>query len=206
MPKVLIADDVGEECTRILTKAGLEVDFKGKMKPEDLKAAIPNYEGLVVRSAAKVTKEIIEAGTKLKIVGRAGIGVDNIDQEAATKRGVIVMNSPQGNMASAAEHTWGLLMAMCRNIAQADASMRAGKWERSKYQGVELETKTLGIVGLGKIGGLLSQYAKPFRMRVIAFDPVTTKERAASLGVELVEMDRLLAESDFITYHAPITE
>src|SRR6185503_7412971 len=206
MPKVLIADDVGEECTRILTKAGIEVDFKGKMKPEDLKAAIPNYEGLVVRSAAKVTKEIIDAGTKLKIVGRAGIGVDNIDQDAATKRGVIVMNSPQGNMASAAEHTWGLMMAMCRNIAQADASMRAGKWERAKYTGVELETKTLGIVGLGKIGGLLSQYAKPFRMRVIAFDPVTTKERASSLGVELVDMDRLLAESDFITFHVPLTD
>jgi D-3-phosphoglycerate dehydrogenase len=206
MPKVLIADDVGDECTRILTKAGIEVDFKGKMKPEDLKAAIPNYEGLVVRSAAKVTREIIEAGTKLKIVGRAGIGVDNIDQEAATKRGVIVMNSPQGNMASAAEHTWGLMMAMCRNIAQADASMRASKWERTKYSGVELETKTLGIVGLGKIGGLLSQYAKPFRMRVIAFDPVVTKERAAGLGVELVDMDRLLAESDFITFHVPLTD
>ncbi|HVR84759.1 MAG TPA: phosphoglycerate dehydrogenase [Planctomycetota bacterium] len=206
MPKVLIADDVGDECARILRKAEIEVDFKGKMKPEDLKAAIPNYEGLVVRSAAKVTKEIIDAGTKLKIVGRAGIGVDNIDQDAATKRGVIVMNSPQGNMASAAEHTWGLLMAMCRNIAQADASMRASKWERSKYQGVELETKTLGIVGLGKIGGLLSQYAKPFRMRVIAFDPVVTKERAAGLGVELVDMDRLLAESDFITFHVPLTD
>ena len=206
MPKVLIADDVGEECTRILTKAGIEVDFKGKMKPEDLKAAIPGYEGLVVRSAAKVTKEIIEAGTKLKIVGRAGIGVDNIDQESATKRGVIVMNSPQGNMASAAEHTWGLLMAMCRNIAQADASMRAGRWDRAKYTGVELETKTLGIVGLGKIGGLLSQYAKPFRMRVIAFDPVVTKERAASLGVELVDMERIFAESDFITFHVPLTD
>jgi len=206
MPKVLIADDVGDECTRILKKAGIDVDFKGKMKPEDLKAAIPGYEGLVVRSAAKVTKEIIDAGTKLKIVGRAGIGVDNIDQEAATRRGVIVMNSPQGNMASAAEHTWGLLMAMCRNIAQADASMRASKWERSKYQGVELESKTLGIVGLGKIGGLLSQYCKPFRMRVIAFDPVVTKERAAGLGVELVDMDKLLAESDFITFHVPLTE
>src|SRR5204863_8709444 len=115
MPRVLIAYDVGGERSRSLTKAGIEVDLKGKMKPEDLKAAVPHYEGLVVRSAAKVTKEIIEAGIKLKIVGRAGIGVDNIDQEAATKRGVIVMNSPQGNMASAAEHTWRLMMAMCRN-------------------------------------------------------------------------------------------
>jgi D-3-phosphoglycerate dehydrogenase len=206
MPKVLIADDVGEECARILIKAGIDVDFKGKMKPDDLKAAIPAYEGLIVRSAAKVTKEIIDAGTKLKIVGRAGIGVDNIDQEAATRRGVIVMNAPLGNVASAAEHTFALIMASARNIAAADASVRASKWERSKYQGVELELKTLGIVGLGKIGSLLSQYAKPFRMRVIAFDPIVTKERADSLGVELVDMDRLLGESDYITFHVPLTE
>ena len=136
MPKVLIADDVGEECTRILTKAGIDVDFKGKMKPEELKAIVGNYEGLVVRSAVKVTKDIIDAGTKLKIVGRAGIGVDNIDQEAATRRGVIVMNAPQGNVASAAEHTFALIMASARNVAAADASVRAGKWERSKYLGV----------------------------------------------------------------------
>jgi D-3-phosphoglycerate dehydrogenase len=206
MPKVLIADDVGEECARILTKAGIEVDFKGKMKPDDLKAAIPNYEGLVVRSAVKVTKEILDAGTKLKIVGRAGIGVDNIDQEAATRRGVIVMNSPQGNVASAAEHTFGLMMAMARNVAAADASVRAGKWERAKLLGVELELKTLGIVGLGKIGSLISQYSKPFKMRVIAFDPIVTKERADSLGVELVDMDRLLGESDYITFHVPLTD
>jgi D-3-phosphoglycerate dehydrogenase len=206
MPKVLIADDVGEECARILTKAGIDVDFKGKMKPDDLKAAIPNYEGLIVRSAVKVTKEILDAGAKLKIVGRAGIGVDNIDQEAATRRGVIVMNSPQGNVASAAEHTFALIMASARNIAAADASVRAGKWERTKLLGVELEMKTLGIVGLGKIGSLISQYAKPFRMRVIAFDPIVTKERADSLGVELVDMDRLLGESDYITFHVPLTE
>jgi D-3-phosphoglycerate dehydrogenase len=206
MPRVLIADDVDGECASILSKAGFEVDFRGKMKPEDLKAAIPNYEGLVVRSAVKVTKEIIDAGTKLKIVGRAGIGVDNIDVEAATRRGVIVMNSPQGNVASAAEHTFALIMASARNVAAADASVRAGKWERTKLLGVELEMKTLGIVGLGKIGSLISQYAKPFRMRVIAFDPIVTKERANSLGVELVEMDRLLSESDYITFHVPLTD
>lgn len=206
MPKVLIADDVGEECTRILRKAEIEVDFKGKMKPDDLRAAIPQYEGLIVRSAVKVTKDIIDAGTKLKIVGRAGIGVDNIDQEAATRRGVIVMNAPQGNVASAAEHTFALIMGSARNIAAADASVRAGKWERSKYLGVELELKTLGIVGLGKIGSLLSQYARPFRMRVLAFDPIVTKERADGLGVELVSMDRLLSESDYITFHVPLTE
>ncbi len=206
MPKVLIADDVGEECARILKKAEIEVDFRGKMKPDELRAAIPAYEGLIVRSAVKVTKDILDAGTKLKIVGRAGIGVDNIDQEAATRRGVIVMNAPQGNVASAAEHTFALIMASARNIAAADASVRAGKWERTKYLGVELETKTLGIVGLGKIGGLLSQYAKAFRMRVIAADPLVTRERAAQLGVELVELDRLLGEADYISFHVPLTE
>lgn len=206
MPRVLIADDVAEECAQILRKADIDVDVRGKMKPEDLRAAIRDYEGLIVRSAVKVTREILEAGTKLKIVGRAGIGVDNIDQEAATRRGIVVMNAPQGNVASAAEHTFALLMANARNIAPADASVRLGKWERSKYLGVELEGKTLGIVGLGKIGSLVAQYARSFRMRVIAYDPLLVKERAEILGVELVEMDRLLAESDFITLHVPLTE
>ncbi len=206
MPKVLIADEVGEECARILRKAGIEVDVRGKMKPEDLRAAIPAFEGLIVRSAAKVTKDILEAGTRLRIVGRAGIGVDNIDQEAATRRGVIVMNAPQGNVASAAEHAFALIMAGARNIAAADASVRSGKWERSKYQGVELEGKTLGVVGLGKIGSLVAQYARPFRMRVIAFDPLVTRERAAQLGVELVDLERLLGDADYITFHVPLTE
>jgi D-3-phosphoglycerate dehydrogenase len=206
MPKVLIADDVGEECARILRKAEIEVDFRGKMKPDELKAAIPGYEGLIVRSAVKVTREILEAGARLKIVGRAGIGVDNIDQEAATRRGVIVMNAPQGNVASAAEHTFALIMANARNVAAADASVRAGRWERSKYLGVELEGKTLGIVGLGKIGSLVAQYARPFRMRVIAFDPLLVKERADVLGVELVDLERLIAEADYITFHVPLTE
>jgi D-3-phosphoglycerate dehydrogenase len=206
MPKVLIADDVGEECARILRKAEIEVDFRGKMKPDDLRAAIPGFQGLIVRSAVKVTREILEAGTNLKIVGRAGIGVDNIDQEAATRRGVIVMNAPQGNVASAAEHTFALIMANARNIAAADQSVRAGKWERSKYLGVELEGKTLGVVGLGKIGSLVAQYAKPFRMRVLAYDPLLTKERADILGVELVELDRLFGEADYITFHVPLTD
>lgn len=206
MPKVLIADEVSEECVRILRKAGIEVDAKGKMKPDDLKAAVGVYDGLIVRSAVKVTKDIIDAGSKLRIVGRAGIGVDNIDQDAATRKGVIVMNAPQGNVASAAEHTFALIMASARNIAAADASVRSGKWERNKYLGVELETKTLGIVGLGKIGSLLATYAKPFRMRVIAFDPVVAKERAAQLGVELVDLERVLAESDYISFHVPLTD
>ncbi len=206
MPRVLIADDVGEECARILAKAGIEVDFRGKMKPDELRRAVPDFDGLIVRSAAQVTREILEAGARLKIVGRAGIGVDNIDQEAATRRGVIVMNAPQGNVASAAEHAFALIMAGARNVAAADASVRAGRWERSKYQGVELEGKTLGIVGLGKIGSLVAQYARPFRMRVVAFDPLVTKERAAQLGAELVELDRLLGEADYVTFHVPLTD
>jgi D-3-phosphoglycerate dehydrogenase len=206
MPKVLIADDVSEECARILRKAGIEVDARGKLKPEDLKAAVGEVDGLIVRSAVKVTREILEAGPRLRIVGRAGIGVDNIDQDAATRRGVIVMNAPQGNVASAAEHTFALIMASARNVAAADASVRAGRWERSKYQGVELEGKTLGIVGLGKIGSLVAQYARPFRMRVVAFDPLVTRERAAGLGVELLELDRLLAEADYVTFHVPLTD
>jgi D-3-phosphoglycerate dehydrogenase len=206
MPRILIADDVGEECAQILRKAGIDVDFRGKMKAEALKEAISGFEGLIVRSAVKVTKEIIDASPKLKIVGRAGIGVDNIDQEAATRRGVIVMNTPLGNVSSAAEHTFALIMANARNIAQADASMRAGKWERTRFQGVELEGKTLGIVGLGKIGTLVAQYARPFRMRVIAYDPILVKEKAEELGVELMELDRLFAEADYITFHVPLTD
>ncbi len=206
MPKVLIADDVAPECAEILRKAGIEVDARGKMKPEDLKAAVGEYEGLVVRSAVKVTREILEAGTKLRIVGRAGIGVDNIDQETATRRGVVVMNAPQGNVISAAEHALALIMASARHVARADASMRAGKWERNVLHGVQLEQKTLGLVGLGKIGGSLAQLARPFRMRVIAHDPFLAKDRAAALGVELVDLDALLAEADFISIHVPLTE
>ncbi len=206
MPKVLIADEVAEECARILLKAGIEVDARGKMKPDDLRAAVGGYDGLIVRSAVKVTREILEAGPRLRIVGRAGIGVDNIDTEAATRRGILVMNAPQGNVTSAAEHAFAMILANARNIVRADASMRAGKWERAPYLGVELERKTLGIVGLGKVGSMVAQYAKPFGMRVIAYDPLLVKERAEVLGVELVDLDRLLAESDFITVHTPLSE
>jgi D-3-phosphoglycerate dehydrogenase len=206
MPRVLIADDVAEECARALRAGEVEVDHRGKMKSDDLKAAVGGYEGLIVRSAVKVTREIIEAGTKLKIIGRAGIGVDNIDVEAASRRGVIVMNAPLGNVTSAAEHAFALLMANARHIARADASMRAGKWERTSNVGVELEGKTIGIVGLGKVGSQLARYAKAFGMRVVAFDPLLVRERAEVLGVELLEFDRLLAEADFVSLHLPLTE
>ncbi|MBI2900709.1 MAG: phosphoglycerate dehydrogenase [Planctomycetes bacterium] len=206
MPKVLIADEVAEDCARILREAGIECDHRGKMKPEDLKLAVAPYEGLIVRSAVKVTKEIVEAGRSLKIVGRAGIGVDNIDQEAATRRGIIVMNAPLGNVTAAAEHALALLLANARNVARADASMRAGRWERSTHTGVQLEGKTLGIVGLGKIGGCMAAYGKAFHMRVVAYDPLLVRERAEVLGVQLLEFDKLLAEADFVTIHVPLNE
>jgi D-3-phosphoglycerate dehydrogenase len=204
--RVLIADDVAEECARVLRAGGVEVDARGKMKADELKAALPAYEGLVVRSAVKVTKDIIDAGTKLKLIGRAGIGVDNIDVEAASRRGIIVMNAPLGNVTSAAEHAFALLLADARHIARADASMRAGKWERSTNVGVELEGKTLGIVGLGKVGGQVARYGRAFGMTVVAYDPLLVRERAEVLGVELVELDRLLEIADFISLHLPMTE
>ncbi|HZL72184.1 MAG TPA: phosphoglycerate dehydrogenase [Planctomycetota bacterium] len=206
MARVLIADDVAEECARVLRSGGIEVDHRGKMKPDDLRAAIPSYDGLIVRSAVKVTKEIMEAGPRLKLVGRAGIGVDNIDVEAASRRGVIVMNAPLGNVTSAAEHAFALLLANARHIARADASVRAGKWDRSSNVGVELDGKTLGIVGLGKVGGQVARYGRAFGMRVVAYDPLLVRERAEVLGVELVELDHLLEMSDFITLHLPLTE
>ena len=206
MARVLIADDVAEECARVLRSGGLEVDHRGKMKPDELRAAIPGYEGLVVRSAVKITRDIIEAGTRLKLIGRAGIGVDNIDVEAASRRGVIVMNAPLGNVTSAAEHAFALLLADARHVARADASMRAGKWERTANVGVELEGKILGIVGLGKVGSQVARYARAFGMRVVAYDPLLVRERAEVLGVELVELDRLLEEADFISLHLPLTE
>lgn len=206
MARILIADDLAPECAEILKKAGLDVDDRGKMKPDELKAVVGGYEGLIVRSAVKVTREILEAADKLRIVGRAGIGVDNIDQEAATRRGVVVMNAPQGNVVSAAEHAFALILASARHVARADASLRSGKWERSSFHGVQLEQKTLGVVGLGKIGGSVAQLAKPFRMRVIGFDPFLSKDRAAALGVDLVEFDTLLEEADFISVHVPLSE
>jgi len=206
MAKILIADDVSEECAKVLRAGELEVDARGKMKPDDVKAILGGYDGLVVRSGIKVTKDIIEAGAKLKVIGRAGIGVDNIDVDAASRRGVIVMNAPLGNVTSAAEHAFAMMLASARNIARGDRSLRAGKWERNSMIGVELEGKTLGICGLGKVGSQIAAYAKAFRMRVVAYDPLLVKERAEVLGVELVEFDRLLEEADFVTVHVPLTE
>ena len=164
------------------------------------------FDGLIVRSAVQVTREILEAGTKLRIIGRAGVGVDNIDTETATRRGVIVVNAPLGNVTSAAEHTFAMMLACARNVARGDGSMRAGKWDRKKLKGVELEGKTLGIVGLGKIGSRVAQFAKAFGMKITAFDPVLVKERAERLGVEMMDLDTLVAGADFITVHVPLSD
>jgi D-3-phosphoglycerate dehydrogenase len=204
--RVLIADDVAEECARVLRQGGVDVDHRGKMRADELRDAIDGFDGLIVRSAVRVTREIIEAAPQLKLIGRAGIGVDNIDVDTASRRGVIVMNAPLGNVTSAAEHAFALLLADARHIARADASMRAGKWERASNVGVEIEGKTLGIVGLGKVGSQVARYGRAFGMRVIAFDPLLVRERAEVLGVELVELDRLLELSDFVSLHLPLTE
>jgi D-3-phosphoglycerate dehydrogenase len=201
--KVLASDKIAESGLKKLRDAGFEVDMKTGLPEEELIKIIPEYDALVVRSETKVTPKIIEAGKKLKIIARAGVGVDNVDLPSATKRGIIVVNSPEGNTIAAAEHSWAMLLAMSRNIPQAQASLRAGKWERSKFTGVEVYGKTLGVLGLGKIGSHVAAYAVAFGMKVIAYDPFVTKEYADKLGVELKDIDSVIRESDYITLHLP---
>ncbi|MEX0783687.1 MAG: phosphoglycerate dehydrogenase [Dehalococcoidia bacterium] len=203
-PRILVADQVAQEGVEMLRAVG-EVDVSTGLTVEALIAAIPNYDALVVRSETKVTRAVLEAATKLVAVGRAGVGVDNIDLEAATERGVIVVNAPQGNTVAAAEHTIALLMALARHLPQADASMRQGKWSRKEYVGTEIRGKVLGIVGLGKIGSEVARRAVGMEMRVIGNDPFVPEDRARALGVELVEFDQIVAESDFISVHPPLT-
>ncbi|HEX6032248.1 MAG TPA: phosphoglycerate dehydrogenase [Tepidiformaceae bacterium] len=203
-PKILVADPVAQEGVEMLRAVG-DVDVRTGLPADELIAAIPEYDALVVRSETKVTRTVVEAAKKLVAVGRAGVGVDNIDLEAATERGVIVVNAPQGNTVAAAEHTLALLMALARHVPQADASMRAGKWSRKEFLGTEIRGKVLGIVGLGKIGSEVARRAVAMDMRVVAHDPFVSEERAKSLGVEIVEFEDLLAESDFITVHPPLT-
>ncbi|MFH1779023.1 MAG: phosphoglycerate dehydrogenase [Candidatus Omnitrophota bacterium] len=207
MYKVLVSDVLSEEGLKVLKdEKELEVDVKLKLPPEELKAIIKDYDALVVRSSTKVTKDIIEAGTKLKVIGRAGAGLDNVDADAASKRGIIVMNTPGGNTISTAEHTMSLILSLSRNIPQANVSLREGKWDRNKYMGVELYGKTLGIVGLGRIGTEVAKRATSFGMKVIAYDPYLTVEKALELGIELVDFKKILKNSDYITVHTPITD
>ena len=206
MPRVLIADQLSPAAEAIFKERGLEVDTRVGMKPAELMAVIGEFDGLAIRSATKVTAEVLAAAPRLKVVGRAGIGVDNIDVEAATQRGVVVMNTPFGNSVTTAEHAISLMLALARQIPAADRSTRAGKWEKNRFMGVELMGKVLGLVGCGNIGSIVADRAQGLKMRVIAFDPFLSAERARDLNVEKVDLDVLLARADFITLHTPLTE
>ncbi|MCM8795662.1 MAG: phosphoglycerate dehydrogenase [Candidatus Omnitrophica bacterium] len=207
MIRILVSDPLSEEGLKIL-KAVKEfhVDIKTDLTPQTLKEIIKNYDALIVRSATKVTKEIIQHATKLKVIGRAGVGLDNVDLEAATAKGIIVMNTPAGNTISTAEHTMSMLLALCRNIPQANTSVKKGEWKRSKFMGVELYNKVLGIIGLGRIGQEVAKRALSFGMKVIAYDPFLSREVATGLGVQVVELKELFRLSDYITVHTPLTE
>ncbi|MGA8388271.1 MAG: phosphoglycerate dehydrogenase [Pseudolabrys sp.] len=208
MPKVLISDALSPAAVQIFKDRGIEVDFQpalGKDK-EKLAAVVGNFDGLAIRSATKVTSKVLEQARNLKVIGRAGIGVDNVDIPAATARGIIVMNTPFGNSITTAEHAISLMLALARQIPEADASTRAGKWEKNKFMGVEIFGKTLGVVGCGNIGSIVADRATGLRMKVVAFDPFLSQERADDLGVEKVELDELFRRADFITLHTPLTD
>src|SRR3989440_8411389 len=206
-PKILVADSISQRGIDEMTRDGaLEVLTHIGMSEAALVEMIPEFSGIVVRSQTKVTAAIVNAGTRLRVIGRAGVGVDNVDVDAATRRGVIVMNAPGGNTISTAEHAFSLLLCAARKIPQADALLRARKWDRKNLEGVELFNKTLGVIGMGRIGSELSRRAIAFGMRVMAFDPYLSATRARTLQVELVdELDDLLAGADFITLHTPLT-
>jgi len=204
--KVLISDDLSPNGVEILRKAGLEVDARSKTSVEEIEKIIGQYDALVIRSATKVTKELLEKATNLKVVGRAGSGLDNVDIAAATKKGVVVMNTPGGNTITTAEHAIGMIFACARLIPQAYASMKAGKWEKKKFEGVELYDKTLGIIGLGAIGGVVANRCAAIGMKVLAYDPFISVEKAKSLGIELTDLATIYKQSDFITIHTPKTK
>jgi D-3-phosphoglycerate dehydrogenase len=205
--KVLVAEKIADGGIELLRKAGHEVDVRLDLTPEELTAAIPGYEALIVRSATQATRAVIEAGARLRIIGRAGVGVDNVDVTAATERGVIVCNAPTSNVVSACEQTFALLLASARRTPQAYASMREHKWDRGRFSGNELYQKTLAIFGLGRIGGLVAQRARAFEMNLIGFDPYATPERAAEIGVTLYDrVEDVLPQADFITVHLPKTK
>ena len=206
MPKVLISDKLSPAAIAIFRARGIETDVKTGLSPADLRAIIGEYDGLAIRSATKVTKELLEVATNLKVVGRAGIGVDNVDIKAATARGVVVMNTPFGNTITTAEHAISMMLALARQIPEASASTKAGKWEKNRFMGVELTNKTLGLIGAGNIGSIVADRARGLHMKVVAYDPYLTDARALKLGVEKVELDALLARADFITLHTPLTD
>ena len=208
MPKVLISDALSPAAVQIFKDRGIEVDFQpalGKDK-DKLAGTVGDYDGLAIRSATKVTAKIVEHAKNLKVIGRAGIGVDNVDIPAATSRGIIVMNTPFGNSITTAEHAISLMLALARQIPEADASTRAGKWEKNKFMGVEIFGKTLGVIGCGNIGSIVTDRALGLKMKVIAYDPFLSPDRAADLGVEKVDLNELFKRADFITLHTPLTD
>ncbi|MGE4409839.1 MAG: phosphoglycerate dehydrogenase [Sphingobium sp.] len=206
MPKVLISDKMDPQAAQIFRDRGVEVDEITGKTPEELKAIIGDYDGLAIRSSTKVTKEILDAATNLKVIGRAGIGVDNVDIPYASSKGVVVENTPFGNSITTAEHAIALMFALARQIPEADASTQAGKWEKNRFMGVEVTGKTLGLIGAGNIGSIVASRAIGLKMKVVAFDPFLTPERAIEMGVEKADLDTLLARADFITLHTPLTE
>ena len=205
MPKILVSDPIANEGVELLQSQG-ETDVKTGLSPDELISIIGQYDALVVRSETKVTSEVIAAGDKLQVIGRAGVGVDNIDLDAATRKGISVVNAPTGNTIAAAEHTIAMMLALSRNIPQANQSLRSGEWKRSTFTGVELRNRLLGVIGIGKVGREVIQRAQSFQMKILAYDPFVSAEHATLLGIELVPLERLLAESDFICLHTPLTE
>lgn len=207
-PKVLISDKLSENAVAIFKTRGIEADYQpdiGKDK-DRLRAIIANYDGLAIRSATKVTEKLLAATDRLKVIGRAGIGVDNIDRAAASRQGIIVMNTPFGNMITTAEHAIAMMFAVARQIPEANASTQSGKWEKSRFMGVELSHKTLGVIGAGNIGGIVCNRGRGLNMRVIAYDPFLSEDKAKTMGVEKVKLDELLSRADFITLHVPLTD
>ena len=204
--KVLLLDNVDERCEEVFAERGIEVVRNHNLSGQELYDKIKSYDGIVVRSSTDVTPEVLKAAENLKVVGRAGVGVDNIDIDAATARGVLVMNTPDGNTISTAEHTCGMILALARNIPQSVQKVKSGGWDRKKYMGTEVHNKTLGIVGLGKIGSEVANRMKEFGMTIKAYDPFASVEKAESMGIELLELDELLGQTDFLTVHTPLTE
>jgi D-3-phosphoglycerate dehydrogenase / 2-oxoglutarate reductase len=208
MPRVLVSDELSETAVQIFRDRGVDVDYLPKLgKDKDaLLAVIDQYDGLAIRSATKATEKLLAAATRLKVIGRAGIGVDNVDIPAASKKGIIVMNTPFGNSITTAEHAIAMMFAVARQLPEASASTHAGKWEKSKFMGVELFNKTLGVIGAGNIGGIVCDRAVGLKMKVVAYDPFLSEERAKAMGVTKVDLDELLARADFITLHVPLTD
>src|SRR5215204_4343208 len=203
--KIFVADDVSESGLGPLRSSGFIVDKRPGLAPADLQAALADCDGLIVRSETKVTADLLEAGNSLRVIGRAGVGVDNIDVPAATIRGVVVMNAPDGNTITTAEHTIAMLISLARSIPQASSSLKAGRWDRKKFIGFELQGKTLGIVGLGRIGRVVASRARAMGMLIVAYDPFIAPEQARDLEIELATLDDVYTRADFLTVHTPLT-